>query len=111
MSEEEMFGKLNSDKVPVVILDYNGYKEFDSWCEDKDIQLIPFYIKASFIRRTYRAYKRGNFNIKEWIRREISDRKSFKCVEKDMFCLKNVDLIECIQEIHRKVRLEIWNDK
>lgn len=111
MSEEEMFGKLNSDKVPVVILDYNGYKEFSSWCEDKDIQIIPFYIKASFIRRTYRAYKRGNFNIKEWIRREISDRKSFKGVESDMFCLKNVDLRYCIQEIHRKVRLEIWNDR
>jgi guanylate kinase len=111
MSEKEMFDKLNSDKLPIVILDYNGYVEFKEWCDDKDITLIPFYIKASFVRRTYRAYKRGNFNLKEWIRREIADRKSFKGASKNMINVKNLDIDKCVRLIHDIVFYTIEGDK
>ena len=99
LSEAELKDKLSNGEIPVVILDFNGSKEFGEWCFENGVEAMNIYIHVPFITRTFRAYKRGNFNWKEWIRREIADRKSFKGAKNSMMVVNNTDLDKCSNSI------------
>lgn len=59
----------------VVVLDKLGLIEFKKEFKDR---VISFYIDTSDSNRYERANSRGGFNLQEWERREVADKKEFE---------------------------------
>jgi len=89
LSSKELQDKLTSGKLPIVILDYTGLKEFQEYGHKNSIEVIPFYIQVNPIQRTLRCIKRGNFSWMEHIRRLIDDTKVFRGAKQECIVVKN----------------------
>lgn len=111
ISEEELLTKLNSDKVPVVILDIQGTNEM-KWYLKKiysdNIDITVINIESGLFTRLWRSFKRQKYDVKsvkEIFRRAVADSKDFSdvytyanfTVENRRGCLKEV--VESIREI------------
>ena len=66
---------VKENKSYVVVLDKLGLTEFKKEFKDR---VISFYIDTSDKNRYERANIRGGFNLQEWERREIADKKEFE---------------------------------
>lgn len=66
---------VKDDKSYVVVLDKLGLIEFKKEFKDR---AVSFYIDTSDSNRYERANSRGGFNLQEWERREIADKKEFE---------------------------------
>jgi len=116
IAEEELITKLNSNKVPVVILDLQGTMEM-KWYLRKlygnSIDITIINIEAGGLTRLWRSFKRQKYNLKslkEIFRRLKADDKDFRDVQSlAHFTIENRR--GCLREVVISIRGIIMWDK